>query len=93
MLNTELQRRNKAIHELRSSSEENADRSQQMITDLEASSSCLEDQIEKLKVENVRLRVTSQMLKEEKDMAEEEMKALKTDVQSYYIDNSHYGIS
>ena len=53
---------------------ENVDHPRRMITALKVCSSSLEDKIEELKAENVRLRFRSQMLENEKRTVEEETK-------------------
>ena len=88
-LNTDIERRDITISNIKSSCEEKADRSQRTITALEARSSSLEDQIEDLKAENVRLRVRSQILEEEKRKAEDEM---KTEMQLLYIETGRHEI-
>eukprot|EP00584_Thalassiosira_punctigera_P013849 CAMPEP_0172554302 /NCGR_PEP_ID=MMETSP1067-20121228/53979_1 /TAXON_ID=265564 ORGANISM="Thalassiosira punctigera, Strain Tpunct2005C2" /NCGR_SAMPLE_ID=MMETSP1067 /ASSEMBLY_ACC=CAM_ASM_000444 /LENGTH=284 /DNA_ID=CAMNT_0013342641 /DNA_START=99 /DNA_END=953 /DNA_ORIENTATION=- len=50
-----------------------AKKTQQMYKALGSRSSSLEDEIEELKVENLKLRVSSQMLEEEKERIEKEM--------------------
>lgn len=88
-LNTDIERRDITISNLKSSCEKKADRSQRIIAALEAHSSSLEDQIEDLKAANVRLRVRSQILEEEKRMVEEEM---KTEMQLLYIETGRHEI-
>ena len=88
-LNTDIERRDITISNIKSSCEEKADRSQRTITALEARSSSLEDQIEDLKAANVRLRVRSQILEEEKRKAEDEM---KTEMQLLYIETGRHEI-
>jgi hypothetical protein len=60
-LRTEIERRDQSYSTLERSSKERADESKRTISDLELFSSLLEDQIEKLKVENVRLQLQSQV--------------------------------
>jgi len=88
-LNTDLDRRGVMVSDLERLCKDKAEESQSVINNLEIRNSSLEDQIEDLKAENVRLQVGSQMLKEESRMAEE---ALKTELQLYYIENSHHDI-
>lgn len=88
-LSTELERRDIMISNLKKFCRENADQSQRMITFLESCGSSLEDEIEELKAENVRLRVRSEMLEEEKRMVEQEM---RTELQLLYIENSRHEI-
>ena len=69
-----MEHRDTIISNLENLCVENADYSRRMITALEVCSSSLEDKIEELKAENVRLQFRSQMLENEKRMVEEEMK-------------------
>lgn len=84
-----LSNRDETIADLEASYKENADQLKKIIVSLGARSSQLEDKIEELKVENLKLQVRSEMLEEEKRMSEESM---KTQLQLLYIENSCHDI-
>lgn len=88
-LNKDLECRGTMISDLERLCKDKEDRSQNAIKDLEVRNSSLENQIENLKAENVRLQVGSQILEEESRMAEE---ALKMELQLYHIESSHHDI-
>lgn len=88
-LGSELENRDTVMANLETSFKENAKQSQRMIMDLGSRNSSLEDQIEGLKAENVRLRLTSQIMEEEKRMSEQ---AMQTEMQLFYIENNRHEI-
>lgn len=88
-LNKDLERRGAMISDLEWLCKDKEHRSQSVIKDLKVRNSSLEDEIENLKAENVRLQVGSQILEEESRLAEE---ALKIELQLCHIENSYHDI-
>jgi len=88
-LDAKLLNRDATIANLERSFLENVEESMKVITDLGAQNSSLEDQVEELRAEAVKLRLRSRMLEEEKEAAEE---AMRTELQLLCIEKSHYDI-
>lgn len=84
-----LVHRDETIAALEASFQENAAKSQRIVTELGVRNSTLEDQIEELRAENVRVRIGSRMMEEETKLAEE---AMNTEMQLFYIEHSRHEI-
>lgn len=88
-LDSELEQHDRVVAILKSSFKQKEDQFEQLTKELGSRNSSLEDEIEILKAENVRLRVRSQILEEEKNITE---RAMQTEMQLFYIENKRHEI-
>ena len=95
-LSTEMERYDIAMakiqssfQHLRSSTKKDEIQSQQKIAELETCNSSLEDEVEKLRAENVSLRLKAHMIEQEKKNVEDK---LETELQLMSIENSNHEI-
>ena len=85
----ELDNRDRIIASLEGLFRDNAEQTQLMIKQLGTRNSSLEDEIERLRAENINLRIQAVMLEEEKKQAKEDM---NTELQLLYIETGRHEI-
>jgi len=85
----ELDNRDRIIASLEGLFQDNAEQTQLMIKQLGTRNSSLEDEIERLRAENINLRIQAVMLEEEKKQAKEDM---NTELQLLYIETGRHEI-
>jgi len=88
-MDKEIDERDTTIANLKSSYKEEADTSQKTIKHLGVKASSLEDQVEELRAENVKLRIHAMLMQEEKELKEKEM---QKEMQLLYIETSRHEI-
>jgi len=88
-MDKEIDQRDTTIANLKSSFTEEKDISQKTIKHLGAKASNLEDKVEELRAENVKLRIHAMMMQEEKELNEKEM---QKEMQLLYIETSRHEI-
>jgi len=88
-MDKEIDQRDTTIANLKSSYKEEADTSQKTIKHLGVKASSLEDQVEELRAENVKLRIHAMLMQEEKELNEKEM---QKEMQLLYIETSRHEI-
>jgi hypothetical protein len=88
-MDEEIDRRDTTIANLESSFTEEADISQKTIKHLGSKASSLEDEVEELRAETVKLRIHAMMMMEEKELKEKEM---AKEMQLLYIETSRHEI-
>eukprot|EP01083_Nonionella_stella_P216725 778714_1 len=88
-MDEEIDQRDTTIANLMSSFTEEADTSQRQIKHLGAKTSSLEDEVEELRAETVKLRIHAMMMMEEKELKEKEM---AKEMQLLYIETSRHEI-
>ena len=85
----EIEQRDTTIANLKNSFTEEKDISQKTIKHLGAKASNLEDQVEELRAENVKLRIHAMLMQEDNEMKEKEM---QKEMQLLYIETSRHEI-
>jgi len=85
----ELDNRDRIIASLEGLFQDNAEQTQLMIKQLGTRNSSLEDEIERLRAENINLLIQAVMLEEEKQQAKEDM---NTELQLLYIETGRHEI-
>jgi len=88
-MDKEIDERDTTIANLKRSFKEETDTSQKTIKHLGAKASSLEDEVEELRAENVKLRIHAMLMQEEKELKEKEM---QKEMQLLYIETSRHEI-
>lgn len=88
-MDEEIDQRDTTIANLKNSFTEEKDISQKTIKHLGAKASNLEDQVEELRAENVKLRIHAMLMQEDNEMKEKEM---QKEMQLLYIETSRHEI-